>query len=45
MTKKTRPRGQRCVLGLKGDIDDERDRPTDGLIRHRDAGMHLKQIK
>ena len=36
--KKTRPRGQRCVLGLKGDIDKERkslilmDRPTDGYI-------------
>ena len=35
---KTRPRGQRCVLGLKRDIDKEResliltDRPTNGYI-------------
>ena len=34
--------------GLKGDIDDERepliltDGRTNRLIRHRDAGMHLK---
>ena len=39
------------VLGLKGDMDDERepfiltDGRTDRLIRHRDAGMHLKQLK
>ena len=36
--KKTRPRGQRCVLGLKRGIDKEieplilTDRPTDGHI-------------
>ena len=46
----TRPRGQGCVLGLKIDIDKERESLvlTDRLTNisyHRDAGTHIKYIK
>ena len=46
----TRPRGQGSVLGLKIDIDKEREslvlteRPTN-ISYHRDAGTHIKHIK
>ena len=33
--KETRPRGQRCVLGLKKDIDKERDPYFDGQTDRR----------